>query len=54
MNKEDKKIILLIQKLKEQIKKNFGKRCKEVYINCPSCTAFRLFDYLLWYENEFE
>ena len=54
MNNQDKKTLLLIQKLKEQIKKDFGKRCKETYIGCPSCTAYRLLDYLLWYENEFE
>ena len=51
MKKIDTRIIRLLIK---SIKGGFGPRCKDTVIGCPTCTAYRLIDYLEWYKDLLE
>ena len=50
----NKETIKLIDKLIEQKRIDFGKGCKEVAIDCASCSAQRLEDYLVWWKDALE
>ena len=49
MKKTTKAVIITINAIIKDIKRDFGPRCKEENIDCGICKAYRLISYLEWY-----